>query len=87
MRPPVHRPGRRAERDAAQEGDVEADAAITIAFRDRDRIAVADIMRLHVGRRATDDEDQDLLRRARVLPAMSGGWRDQLRDRLAVIDS
>jgi MOSC domain-containing protein YiiM len=40
-----------------------------------------------VGLYTADDANQDLLRRASELPALSEGWRDRFRKRLLVPDA
>ncbi len=61
-----------------QEGQVGAGDAITVIERSPERISIADIVSLY----ATDDDNQDLLRRASELPMLPEGWRDYFRTRL-----
>ena len=62
----------------SREGGVAAGDAVTVTTNDEDAIAVAEIVRLYTADNAT----QELLRRARELPALPEGWRDHFRQRL-----
>ena len=61
-----------------KEGEVAAGDPLELVASGGDRISVADVARLH----SADGEEQELLRRARELPALPEGWRQHFRSRL-----
>jgi MOSC domain-containing protein YiiM len=62
----------------AEEGAVAAGDSVNVTAHADDGMCVADIVRLYTAKRP----DQDLLRRASELSALSAGWRDYFRKRL-----
>ena len=71
----------------SKEGDVAAGDTLTMTSSDPDALTVAEIVRFHLDRGALDDGDQDLLRRASTLTALSVWWRDEFRKRLRALDA
>lgn len=66
-----------------REGEVAAGDAVTALGCDEDSIAVAEIVHLYSANAA----DQNLLRRAAELPALTESWREHFRKRLAKPDA
>jgi MOSC domain-containing protein YiiM len=62
-----------------REGEVGADDEVTHVAGGDDSISVAAIFRLYTA----DDADRQLVQRATELPALSPGWREHFRKRLA----
>ena len=62
----------------SQEGDLGAGDAITLTPSQAPAITVAEFVSIY----ATNGRDQDLLRRATLVPAIPEGWRDYLHERL-----
>jgi len=61
-----------------REGELAAGDLITFTHHAADSLSVSAIVALRAG----DEGNQDLLRRAAALPALSGGWREHFRKRL-----
>jgi len=61
-----------------REGELAAGDLITFTHHAADSLSVSAIVALRAG----DEGNQDLLRRAAALPALSGGWRAHFRKRL-----
>ena len=61
-----------------REGEVAAGDSIAFTHRAADSLSVSAIVALREG----DEGNEDLLKRAAELPALSGGWREQFRKRL-----
>ena len=65
-----------------REGDVGAGDPIHRAERQDGALTVADIVNLYT----SESGNQDLLRRATELPALSSGWKEYFRKRLLDAD-
>jgi len=61
-----------------REGSLRAGADVTVANRDRNAVAVADVIRLFTG----DSHDVELLERAMRVSSLPQGWRMGLRERV-----
>jgi MOSC domain-containing protein YiiM len=64
-----------------REGDIGSGDTIEFVAKDEHQITVADVNGLY----SADAADQDLLRRASVLPALPESWREHFRERLEMI--
>ena len=62
----------------AEAGEVSAGSEIEILSRDANRVTVADIQRLYLGK----ERDQDLLRRAINVSALPENWKTSLLERV-----
>lgn len=65
----------------AQEGEVGAGDAMERIHEDENGVTVVDVVRLYADRHG--ESDPDLLRRAVAVEALSEGWREHFRKRLA----
>ena len=65
-----------------REGTVAAGDAMTVLARDRNRVSIADLVRLYV-QKAIDADDIPLVRKALRVEALSDSWKTELGERLA----